>query len=769
MITDKNQIWLTTPWNQDDPNQPRRNPIFRKSISIERPVDSATLDICGLGHYELYINGTRVGDQQLEPAFTDYDKRVHYTTYNISTYLNEGENVFALYLGRGRYNMNTATVWAFEKSPWRENCRFTLAGEIMAGGKKVPLDIRDWKCTEGPIFRDSMYGGEGFDARLEPQGWMVPGFYDTDWDDAIETNPPKGKLQSTDIEPIRIVDEVPVSRTVFSDSTRAVFEFPDMLAGNIRIRVNEPAGTRIHITYTESCEGTHVICKQEHVSGNHFQEDEYICKGSGEEVWQARFSYKGFRYVEITGFTGEFTADQVTALDIHQDLKSRGSFSCSNDMINRIHNANRRALLNNCHHVITDTPTYEKNGWTGDAQLTSTMALYNFEIESFYRKYLTDLRDSQIPTGELSPIVPTSGWGLTGNPNAEGKPFTGHMPAWDGALFVISWEIYQYTGNLKVIRENYEAMQKYLTFIESRAEDYILPKGLGDWLPPGGSPSERAIISSTCWFYKLTDMLQNCAVLLDDKETQEKCRALKPKIKEALNKRFLNDACDAYETDWEKGYRQTSAIQPLAFGLVPEEHHDAIFGRLKSEICKSGKPKLDTGILGTRCILDVLAENGEVDIAYEILTSEEFPSWGFWFANGRISLGEQWEIRARSWTHHMYGSVDSWLYQYLAGIKPLAPGFAKLAINPHIPAKLANATATVGTPPGEVTSSWKKNEEGYLFEINIPEGVDATFGLPNGIPNIDITDENIKKGIDLPSGQSNIIITNDGDLALKEL
>lgn len=758
-MMDPKQQWLTTPWDQDEEAQPRRNPIFRKVVAVEGPVDSAGLDICGLGHYELYINGTRVGDRQLEPAFTNYDRRIYTTSLDIASYLTEGENVLALYLGRGRYNMNTVSVWAFEKSPWREQCRFTMAGAITVGGKAVKLDTTGWTCTEGPIFRDSMYEGEGFDARLEPQGWMVPGFDESGWEPAVEAAAPKGELQPSDFEPIRIVDEVPVARTVFADTERAVFEFPDMLAGNVCIRVTEPAGTRICIKYTESCEDTQVICKQEHVSGEHFQEDEYICRGGGEEVWQARFSYKGFRYVEITGFTDGFTADQVTALDLHQDIRSRGTFTCSNDLINRIHHASCRALLNNAHHVITDTPTYEKNGWTGDAQLTSTMGLYNFEMERFYHKFVTDLRDSQIPTGELAPIVPTSGWGLTDHPNAEGKPFKGHMPAWDGALFVIPWEIYQFTGKTDPIRENYRAMQAYLAFLEGRTDNFILPRGLGDWLPPGGSPSERAIMSSTAWYYRLAGILLDCAALLEDPSCQQRCQETREKIFQAFNARFLNQAGDAYEAGWETEYRQTSALQPLAFGLVPAENRQAVFQRLIAELCSSGQPSLNTGILGTRLLLEVLADHGEVDLAYQILTAEEYPSWGHWFNNGRVSLGEAWELSARSWTHHMFGSIDAWCYQYLCGIRPTAPGFKTITICPHLPTALGAASATVETPAGTVASSWKKEEKGgCLFTFEIPQGSAATFALPE------------ESGMEhnLPEGRSSLTISADGEVTQGE-
>jgi len=232
--TQKN--WITTPWPQDDAEHPRRNPIFRRTIPVTGPVATASLDICGLGHYELYINGKRVGDRQLEPAFTDYDKRVYFSSYDVADYFSEGENVLALYLGRGRYNMNTVSVWGFENAPWRAPCRFWLAGVIDAGGERIALDTSGWTYAEGPIFRDSMYGGEGFDARLEPQGWMTGGFDDSDWQACVEADPPRGDLLPAEFEPIRIVEELPVSRTIFTDDTRVVFEFRDMVAGNVRKR-----------------------------------------------------------------------------------------------------------------------------------------------------------------------------------------------------------------------------------------------------------------------------------------------------------------------------------------------------------------------------------------------------------------------------------------------------------------------------------------------------------------------------------------------------
>ena len=763
-ISDRNQPWLTSPWPQDDPDNPRRNPIFRKTLCLDAPPDSAHLDICGLGHYELYINARRVGDRRLEPAFTDYNKRVHYSSYDLSDYLVEGENVFALYLGRGRYNMNTISVWAFEKAPWRQACCFTMAGEILADGKRLPLDTENWRCLEGPIFRDSMYEGEAFDARLEPTGWMSTDFDDSDWLDAIPTDGPAGELQPTDIEPIRIVDELPVQETIFADSTRAVFAFPDMLTGNVRIRVNEPPGTPIRIAYAERIDGDRILSEihDGHITADYFQEDTYICRGEGEETWHSRFSYTGFRYVEISGFTGEFTADQVTALDCHQDLTSRGSFSCSDPLVNRIHHASCRALLNNAHHVITDTPTWEKNGWTGDAQLTATMGLYNFEIERFYRKFLTDMRDSQLPGGELAPIVPTSGWGLPGNPNGEGKPFRGHMPAWDGALFVITWELYQFTANLDIIRENYQAMQKYLALIEEKAENFILKGGLGDWLPPGGSPSERAIMSSTAWFYKLTGILRDCAILLEDESSAKRCRSLQADIYKAFNEHFLNASGDAYESGFEKGYRQTSAIQSLAFGLVPETRHAAIFQRLKTEICKSGKPRLDTGILGTRHLLEVLADNGELDLAYALLTGEDYPSWGNWFAAGQISLGEAWEADARSWTHHMFGSIDAWFYQYLAGIRPTAPGFKKVTIKPFLPSKLESVSARLNLGQGDLSLSWTKQADGYAFECHIPPGIEDLFEMPVTAKAISLTNIfNDESGIQLQPGKSEFFIPKE--------
>ncbi len=442
------------------------------------------------------------------------------------------------------------------------------------------------------------------------------------------------------------------------------------------------------MTYTEGYGDVQSESKEHnrHISGEYFQEDDYICRGDGEEVWQARFSYKGFRYVEITGFTGEFTAGQVTALDLHRDLESRGSFRCANALVNTIHHASRRALLNNAHHTVTDTPTYEKNGWTGDAQLTTTMGLYNFGIERFYGKFVTDLRDSQLPSGEVAPIVPTSGWGLTGNPNAKWHAVLGAVPAWDAALFVMTWETYLFTGDLKVVRENYGAMQQYLTYLGSVANERIVEVGLGDWLPPGGPPSEGPAISSTAWYYRLNEILENCAGLMGDEPCRDRCRALKAEIREAFNKRFLNPAKDGYETGTETEYRQTSNILPLAFGLVPDEHH-------------------------------------------------------------------------------MFGSIDAWLYQYLAGIRPAAPGFREITVAPHIPAGLQNASTAVETPVGTVRSAWGKDGQGgYLFELQIPEGVKATFVLPHGLPGVALADGSTRTGHSLPAGRSSIRISPSGEV-----
>jgi len=429
------------------------------------------------------------------------------------------------------------------------------------------------------------------------------------------------------------------------------------------------------------------------------------------------------------------------------------------------------------------------------------MGLYNIENERFYPKYLADLRDSQLPSGELAPIVPTSGWGLTDNPNSAWDVVEGAVPAWDAALFVMPWEIYRYTGDPEIVRENYGAMERYLGYLGSIADGHIVDSGLGDWLPPGGEPSEGPSISSTAWYYRLTDILENCAAVVKDHAQQERCRALKVEIREAFNERFLNPAGDAYECGHETEYRQTSAIQPLAFGLVPEKYKAAVFARLKSALCSestpgeprsrreratcspvapqlrpinpgpsadtpaAGTPRLNTGILGTHYLLDVLADNGETDLAYEIVTSEEYPSWGYWFANDRISLGEAWELTSRSWSHHMFGSIDAWFYQYLAGIRPTAPGFKEISIVPHIPAKLDTATATVGTPEGDVRSSWTREEDGSCrFELEIPEGVKATFSLPAGVAGIRLGDELAKTGICLPSGRTSISLTPEGEI-----
>jgi alpha-L-rhamnosidase len=761
--------WLTTPWDQDNGTPKKSNPIFRHRFVLNSPIKFATLRISGLGHYELYLNGKKVGDRVLDPSFTNYNKTVMYATYRLRADDFKDVNCLGLYVGRGRYNMDTESGWNFQKASWRGPSCFIMQLELTHydGSTTIIDGDNEWSCRPGPIYRDSMYGGEGHDAGLDQDGWLLADYVETDWFKAISYSGPKGTLIPQETEAVRITREIcPVEIRERPDSntgnTTYIVDFGTVLSGTVRLLAQAPKGTRVQLQYAETLNPDgRLNYAQNHVKGDYFQQDEYIFSGKGTEKWAARFSYKGFRYVEVSNWVGPLKQEHLTALMMHDDVASRGEFTCSNELVNQIHHASRHALMLNVLHTVTDTPTYEKNGWTGDAQLSCLMGLYNFEMEKSYRKFLADMRDSQLETGEVAPIVPTSGWGLTGSPNIRWKGITGATPAWDAALFEITWEVYRFSGNKEILRENYSAMKSYLRFLASVAEDFIVTKGLGDWAPVSGDaktrgrvvPPEGCSLSSTAYFYHLTDLLEKTARALDYQYDLKDYTDLKTKIAEAFHRKFYNAEKGYYETDIPAGFRQTSNVLPLAFGLVPADKIKEVGQHLIHDVAVTKNHHLDSGILGVRYLLPVLSELGAADVAYWVVTQKTYPSWGYWFEIGQTTLGEFWSEDSRTWSHHMFGSVGAWFYKYLAGINISKSGNEEILISPYVPSDLRQASASVVLPAGTVKSAWRFNEDGWEISIEIPKGMKGRLLLPKGVPGVRVDDAFRTKGHVLSEGE----------------
>jgi alpha-L-rhamnosidase len=769
--------WITTPWDQNNLSIP--SPIFRKHFVLPSEIQSAILHICGLGHYEIYLNGERIGDRVLDPAFTDYNKTVLYSSYVIPGDQFSNNNCIGLFLGRGRYNMYTVSEWNFHLSPWRDACCFILSLVLTMkdGTSQTITSNNSWKCHTGPIFRDSMYEGEGYDARQNQDGWLLPDYKEQSWEQGIPCSGPAGIMSTTSMEPVRIIRKEPPVSIYKSERGTWIADFGTILAGTVRLSVEGSRGTQVTLQYAETLHADgRLNAEQDLIKGDYFQQDDYILCGKGKEVWNARFSYKGFRFVEVSGWPGKLEETNLCALVMHNDVALRGTYICSEPLINKIHQASRHTLLINTIHVITDTPTYEKNGWTGDAQLTCQMGLYNFEMEQVYRKFLADMRDSQLQTGELGPIVPTSGWGLTGNPNVQWPYVVGAVPAWDVALFEISHELFRFTGNREIIDENYQAMKSYLGFLQRIAKNFIIDCGLGDWAPASENPEKRdsavppegPALSSTAYFYYMVQRMEQNANLLGFQHDELFYKNLKEDIYQNFNKLFFDVDKGYYETPVYDGYRQTSNILPLAFGLVPEKFIKSVRDHLVHNISIVRDNHLNTGILGVRYLFSVLCEAGAVETAFRVATQTSHPSWGFWFEMGHTTLGEFWAKDSRTWSHHMFGSIDSWFYQYLAGISPPDWQSGRFQIAPYIPSQLDSVEASLRLPSGVISSCWQYFDSSWNIEIELPKGSSGKLCFPSGIPGVVLEETIVKNGIMLEPGKQSFTFDVIRDRTVKK-
>ena len=505
-----------------------------------------------------------------------------------------------------------------------------------------------------------------------------------------------------------------------------VFDFGVNVAGWAELTVEGPRGTEVILTYGEKLheDGT-VDIDQGHIPGP-IQTDHYILSGEGVETWEPKFSYKGYRYVQVTGFPGEPTLDSLQGRVIHTSVASTGEFSTSDPFINQLNGNVRRAFLNNLYDVLTDTPIWEKNGWTGDAQVMAATSIYNFDMPRFYTKWLNDIRDTQRPSGELSMIAPSNDYRWGGTPDWA-------APAWDAALFEIPLEMYRHYGDERILRSVYEEMKLYLDFLSSKADEHIVRQiGLGDWISPGhkGSPPEGTDLTSTAYYYRFAETLSKVAEILDDHEAARTYGEMAAAIKEAFNVEFLDEETNIYRTDRDAGYRQTSNAVPLAFGLVPEDREEAVAARLADDVI-ARENHLNTGIIGTKVLLPMLSKYGYHDLAYAVATQRTYPSWGYWLENGATSLYEMWELDSRSRNHYMFGSVGEWFYAYLAGIQPEAPGYEEVTIKPYMPEDLEQAQGRVETVKGDVLSSWKQHSDGRVtLEVAIPVNTTATVYVP---------------------------------------
>ncbi|SHF23644.1 alpha-L-rhamnosidase [Caldanaerobius fijiensis DSM 17918] len=717
--------WIAAPHTGN--MEPSPAPLFRRVVSLEKKVASARAYVCGLGYYELYINGRKIGDDVLKPAFTRYDETVLYNTYDVTDAFRPGENVIGVILGNGWYNCFTKEVWNFEQAPWRDKPKLMLQVIVQYddGSESVITTDRQWRVSTGPIVFDGLRNGEFYDARLEKQGWNDVGYDDSEWENAVIVPGPGGVLKSQQMTPIRITDTIVPKSVKEVKPGVFVYDLGQNISGWAQIKVSGPAGTTVTMKYAEKLKDDGDIDTSNidvFVKSGEFQTDKYTLKGEGIEVWEPRFTYHGFQYVQVTGFPGRPTLDNLRGRVVHTDFEAQGEFKCSNELLNSIQHAARWATLSNYMGIPTDCPHREKNGWTGDAQLSAEQVLMNFDPMTAYTKWMSDFQDVQRKTGQLPGIVPTGGWGYN----------WGSGPAWDSAIIFIPWYMYLYCGDEAILEKMYDNMKKYVDFMTTMATDDILEFGLGDWCPPTGGPEGHkcpVAVTSTAYYYVDTHILSKVASILGKKEDAERYAQLARRIRDAFRKKFFDP-----DTGQVLSNSQTSLSCALYQGLVNEDEKQKVLALLVEQVEKANR-HIDCGILGAKYIMHTLTELGRADLAYDIATQTTFPGWGYWIAQGATTLWETWSGDA-SRNHHMFSDISAWFYKGLAGINPdpEVPGFKNIIFKPNPVGDLQWVKAWHESMYGKITCNWAVEGNNFNMHVIIPPNSTGTVYIPTSDP-----------------------------------
>jgi alpha-L-rhamnosidase len=685
---------------------------LRKEFALKGRAKRALAHIAGLGYYELRLNGRKAGNHVLDPAWTTYDKRVLYVTYDVTSFLREGANALAVTLGHGWYKSRALLL--------------QLDIELEDGSAVSVVSDTSWRAADGPIFEDSVYNGESYDARRETPGWDRAGFDDKDWPAVEAIKGPAGVLSAQLMPAIQVVDTiVPLGMTTPLPGVY-VFDMGQNFSGWARLRVEGPRGTDIRLRFAELLYENGTLNQENLRSAQ--AEDHYILKGAGEEMWEPRFTYHGFRYVEVTGFPGTPKLDSIRGRVVHTAVDPIGSFAASKDILNGLQRIITWGQKTNLHSIPTDCDQRdERMGWMGDAQGTAEEAIMNFDMAAFYTNFVRDIRDVQDEKGRLSDTVPH----VWGGENAD--------PAWATAYPLICWYMYQYYGDTRVLEEHYAALKKYVEFLRSKAENGLVKfSSYGDWVAVEKCPG--SIVSS---FYYLYDVriLAGAARVIGRSADAALYDKLAAEIRTAFNREYYNPKTGDYADG-----TQTANTLPLFLG-IPTEREGSAGGRLFDDIVYKHDSHLTTGIIGTKYIMELLTRNGNSDLAYDIACKTDYPSWGYMIKNGATTLWELWQKREgpsmNSHNHPMFGSVGAWLYKALAGINlaPETTGFEKILIAPQMVRDLRHASGSTMTVRGEVACSWSRTETSIRVEVTIPAGSEAEVVIPKlGIRDIRVSE-----------------------------
>lgn len=735
-------------WNRVD-TLTNRSILLRTDFRLPRKVADAIVYVCGLGHYELSINGRKVGDSEFTPLWSDYDNTVYYNTYDVTDYMREGENAVGVLLGNGFYNVIRGKRYSkLQVGFGPETLWLKMVVNFTDGSSEIITTGESWKYDLSPITFHSIYGGEDYDARLEQPGWDSPGFDDSAWNPVVVQRAPKGRLTPQMAPPVKIMERFPIKdvhkltseevegaskstkRTV--DISAILLDMGQNLSGFPEITLQGKPGQTVTMIVAESLTDEHAA-NQRQTGRQHYYT--YTLRSDKPETWHPRFSYYGFRYIQLEGavLAGEPNPDSLPVVEdiascfVYNSADERGAFESSNEILNGAHRLIRNAVRSNMQSVFTDCPHREKLGWLEQVHLNGPGLLYNYDLTSYLPKVLRDIADSQLPDGMVPTVAPR--YVVFEGP---GVDVFSNSPEWGATLFIAPWMYYETYGDDSLIREYYPNMVRYADYLASRAEDNLLDFGLGDWYDYGDfragfSRNTPVGLVASAQYYMDLIHLAKAAALIGEAEDAQKYSDLAAKVRDSFNEKYLDKATGDYGTG-----SQTSNAMPLFLGMVPDEYRSRVIANLVGDIEEHGT-RLTTGDVGNRFLFRALSDNGLDSLMYAMHNHYDAPGYGFQQKFGATTLTEQWDPRqGSSWNHFMMGQIDEWLFRSLVGVRTdeSIPGMQHIVIKPSVVGDLTGVSGRVPTLYGDVEVRWRRDGDDFTMEVILPVNVSADVYLP---------------------------------------
>lgn len=712
---------------------------LRRGFAVSRPVASARLYVTALGAYQMSLNGRRVGEQMLAPAWTDYRQRVTYQAFDVTAALRRGDNALGAYLAPGWYA--TPLEWIGQGNNYGATppaLKAQLRIEYTDGSVDWIATDDSWKAELSPILSAEIYNGESYDARRLQAGWDTASFNDKDWHPVTIVHPQDPEIVWQSFQPIRVTQSVSVKAVTNPAPGVYIYDFGQNLAGVVRIHIQGRAGTDVRMRFGEqlNADGTLYVDNLRNAKAT----DHFILAGKGLEQYEPSFTFHGFRYLEITGVEHALPMTSVDAVVLHTDAPETAQLRTGNAMVNQLSSNILWGQRSNFVGLPTDCPQRdERLGWTADAQVFWRTASYNMDLAAFSRKYAADLRGTQVGTAMYGIYAPGTS-----------KPNPGFGPGWSDAGVIVPWTSWMQTGDTEILEQNWAGMESYLDAIAAANPDYLWKKNagisFGDWLAPEGNTSQE-LIATAYWAYDAS-LMKQMAHALGKADEEQKYAAMFEKIRSAFQSQFVHPdgvvGAEAAPSPGKNSHQglletQTSYVLALHMNLLKEADRPLAAKRLVDRIAANGW-KLGTGFLGTPYLLEVLTDTGHADVAYRLLLNTDYPSWGYMVTHGATTMWERWngdQMRDQpgmnSYNHYAYGAVAEWIYRYAAGIDTTADGagFHRVYLHPHFDARLSSIDFTYQSPYGAIRSAWKVSGNDVTWDVAVPPNTTAELPLPS--------------------------------------